>query len=99
MSLLSFAKLVSPQSGPQPIKMLLLVAVLVSGQLFTSFSESFDWDGLREWSSHRGVEVSPTFLWFWAEGDPEKLSLTDKLLTSVLCEATLHCSGQPVEFV
>ena len=34
-----------------------------------------------------------------AEGDPEKLALTDQLLTSVLAEAKMCCSGQPVILV
>ena len=33
-----------------------------------------------------------------AKGDPEKLSLADQLLTSVLCATRLCCSGQPVIF-
>ena len=34
-----------------------------------------------------------------AESDPEKLTLTDHLLTAVWAEAKVCCAGQPVIFV
>ena len=59
------------------------------------FSTRTGYEGGPPW----GVEVSPIFVLFTGKGDPEKLALIDQLLTSVLCEARLCCSGQPVILV